>query len=358
MCWASRLLTSARRDMTSQLDTLNIEEPDQLLPYLRARGLIASDEAPAFHTLSGGVSNRTVRVGRQNGADWVIKQALAKLRVQVDWFSDPTRIRRETAGLRWLGRIIPGHVPEFIFEDAKSNILAMTAIPQPHENWKAVLLKGQTEGRLAQSFGGLLAKIHSAAADYPQLADEFAERRFFEELRLEPYYGYTATQVPEAAPFLTELIEATRARRLALVHGDYSPKNVLIHQDRLIILDYEVIHFGDPAFDIGFSLTHFLSKAHHLPARRESFLDLARHYWRAYHNNLTAPLRESTRAFAVKHSLACMLARVAGRSPLEYLDASERQRQKRIVLELMPQDLCEVPSLIDAFGAELKRVNE
>ena len=344
--------------MTAKLEALNIEEPDQLLPYLRERCLIGADDAPTFQRLSGGVSNRTVLVERQDGADWVIKQALAKLRVQVDWFSDPARIRRETAGLRWLGVIIPGHVPEFVFEDPEHHIMAMSAIPQPHENWKTVLLEGRTDRRLAQSFGRLLAKIHSAANDYPQLADEFAERRFFEELRLEPYYGYTATQVPEAAHFLTELIQATRARRFALVHGDYSPKNVLIHRDRLIILDYEVIHFGDPAFDIGFSLTHFLSKAHHLPTRREAFLELARGYWRTYDEELTAQLRENLRQFAVRHTLACLLARVAGRSPLEYLDAIERERQKRIVLELMNRDIYEIPILIDAFDAELRRAHE
>lgn len=344
--------------MPAQGIDLNIEEASQLLPYLRGRGLIKSDETPSFQILSGGVSNRTVWVRRDKSEDWVIKQALPKLRVKVDWFSDPERIQREAAGLRWLARIIPGNVPEQVFEDRGQNLLAMSAIPQPHENWKTALLKGRTDLRLAQSFGRLLAKIHGAAAAYPELAAEFAERRFFEELRLEPYYGYAATQVPEAASFLTQLIKNTAARQFALVHGDYSPKNVLVHRRNLVILDYEVIHFGDPAFDIGFSLTHFLSKAHHLPARREAFLDLARRYWRSYIQELTPQLRERAPRFAVKHTLACMLARVAGRSPLEYLDGIERERQKRIALELMQQDISEIPELIDAVGEELSRAHE
>ena len=337
---------------------INIEDRAKLLAYLRDRNLIDDTEQPCVQILRGGVSNRTVWVARADGEDWVIKQALPKLRVQVEWYSDPARIQREACGLRWLGRIIPGHVPEFAFDDPSHHILAMTAIPQPHENWKTALLKGQTDGRLAQSFGSVLAKIHGAADQYPELANEFAERRFFEELRLEPYYGYAATQVPEAAPFIKHLIEATRARRFALVHGDYSPKNALIYQDNLVILDFEVIHFGDPAFDIGFSLTHFLSKAHHLPTRRGAFLDMASRFWRSYSADLTAILREIVRPFAVKHTLACMLARVAGRSPLEYLDASERERQMRIVLALMNQDIQEIPSLINAFGDELRRAHE
>ena len=344
--------------MTAQTAELNIEEPEAILHYLRDSGLIGRFEKPAFEILKGGVSNRTVRVRRPGQADWVIKQALPKLRVKVDWFSDPERIQREAAGLRWLARIIPGHVPEVVFNDCARHILLMTAIPQPHDNWKTVLLSGRIETKYAVAFGQLLAKIHGAAAAYPELAEEFAERRFFEELRLEPYYGYTATQAPAAAPFLTQLIKDTVARQIALVHGDYSPKNVLAHRGNLVILDYEVMHFGDPAFDIGFSLTHFLSKAHHLTARRDAFLELARRYWRSYIQELTPNLRDPVRQYAVDHTLACMLARVAGRSPLEYLDGIERERQMGIALDLMMRDISDIPSLIDAFAVELRRAHE
>ena len=285
--------------------------------------------------------------------DWVLKQALRKLRVQVDWFSAPERIQREAAGLRSLAHIIPANVPELLFEDPRQHILAMTAIPQPHQNWKSALLDGHINVKHAKSFGRLLAQIHNAAEQYPELDHEFADRRFFEELRLEPYYGFTATQVPAARPFLLRLIDDTRARRHALVHGDYSPKNVLIHDDQLILLDFEVIHFGDPAFDIGFSLTHFLSKAHHLPAHRDAFLGMAREYWQSYLHELSAPLCDIVKPYAVPHTLACMLARVAGRSPLEYLDQRQRERQKKILLVLLLENIAELPQLIDAFAAQL-----
>ena len=346
-----------RYTMTKTL-AIDIEDPASLLSYLRDRSWIAADETPNFLTLTGGVSNRAVLVRHTGREDWVLKQALEKLRVQVDWFSAPERIQREAAGLRWLGKIIPEHVPAVVFEDTENNILAMTAVPELHYNWKIALLDGCAEIRFAQSFGKLLAKIHSAADEYSELAEEFSERRFFEELRLEPYYGYSATQAPAAGSFLTQLINDTRGRRFALVHGDYSPKNVLIYRERLIILDYEVIHFGDPAFDIGFSLTHFLSKAHHLRELRIAFLELARQYWRSYLRDLSPKLREPVRRFAVKHTLACTLARVAGRSPLEYLDGIQRERQKRIALDLIGHDIGEVPDLINAFGERLKQIHE
>ncbi len=342
----------------SDTGRINVEEPSHLLLYLRERGLIDDGEEPAFQALTGGVSNRAILVEREGRESWVIKQALNKLRVEADWYSSPERIQREAAGLRRLAKIIPGHVPNLIFEDTENHILAMSAVPQPHVNWKTLLLNGCIDNDFAQSFGSLLAKIHNAIERHPALADEFAERRFFEELRLEPYYGYTATQAAQAATFLHQLIEDTRDRQFALVHGDYSPKNVLIHRGSLIILDYEVSHFGDPAFDVGFSLTHFLSKAHHLPAHREAFLDLARRYWQTYQSELPAHFRESVRQYAVKHTLACLLARVAGRSPLEYLDERERENQKRLVLDVMKQDLSEIPALIDAVGARLGQFRE
>ena len=86
---------------------LDIERPGALVNYLRARALIAANDEPTVTVLAGGVSNRTVLVDRPGAESWVIKQALAKLRVKVDWFSSPERIHREALGLRWLGEIAP-----------------------------------------------------------------------------------------------------------------------------------------------------------------------------------------------------------------------------------------------------------
>ena len=337
---------------------INIEDPAALLRYLRQQAHIGANETPALRALAGGVSNRTVHVQRQNGEAWVLKQALAKLRVQVDWFSAPERIHREAAGLRWLGQIIPGQVPQFLFADEKQHILGMSAVPQPHQNWKTALLDGRASTEQARAFGRLLASIHSAVDRFPALKDEFADRRFFEELRLEPYYSYSASQVPQARAFLEQLIEDTRARPLALVHGDYSPKNVLISQGKLILLDFEVIHFGDPAFDIGFSFAHFLAKAYFLPTARSDFLGMARAYWRAYCQGLNPQMRATVVEPAPRHTLACVLARMAGRSPLEYLDQWQRSALKRIALELIEQELADMETLLERYEARLGRPRE
>ncbi len=335
---------------------MDIEQPDELVTYLRRRDLIGRDERPRARVLQGGVSNRTVLVERGDGDAWVIKQALAKLRVQVDWFSSPERVHRESLGLRWLAVLAPpGSTPGFVYEDDDEHVLIMRAVPEPHANWKTLLLEGQIEDEHVDQFGRLLGALHRHAWERrAEVEPIFADTSFFESLRLEPYYGFTAEQVPAAAPFLHDLVADTRARRLTLVHGDYSPKNVLVHDGRLILLDHEVIHFGDPAFDLGFSLTHLLSKAHHLPDHRQPFAAAANRYWQTYTGAVGAtPWVEDLEAHVVRQTLGCLLARVAGRSPLEYLDASERSNQQAAVLALMATPPTGVPSLVARFLAEV-----
>jgi aminoglycoside phosphotransferase (APT) family kinase protein len=138
------------------------------------------------------------------------------------------------------------------------------------------------------------------------------------------------------------------------VHGDYSPKNVLIREERLILLDHEVIHFGEPAFDLGFGLTHFLSKAHHLPEKRSAFAEAARLYWSVYRDEVGfLPWVEGLEQRAVRHTLGCLLARVAGRSPLEYMDEKELVRQREAVLELIHNPPESVPGLVENFVGRL-----
>jgi len=345
------------------MEKLDIEDFGALAEYLRQRGLDDGCGTPAFQNLAGGVSNRTVRVSFPDGRAWVLKQALPKLRVAVDWFSDPERIHREALALDWYARLAPsGAVPDLVLEDREQHLLAMNAVPFPHHNWKSDLLSGKLDLGCFEQFGTMLGLIHRRAATHPELAEIFLDTSFFESLRLEPYYLYSAGHVPEAADFLHCLVADTRSRRVTLVHGDYSPKNILVYNGRLVLLDYEVAHFGDPAFDLGFSLAHFCSKAHHLPDRRADIADATTLYWRTYRTTVERPGDSSAvpawvadlEPRAVRHTLGCLLARVAGRSPLEYLSSDERIRQRAAVVSLMPDPPKSVPDLISEFLVRLE----
>jgi 5-methylthioribose kinase len=336
--------------------TLDIEDREALLHYLRATERVGPAESPRCRVLAGGVSNRTVWVERAEGPAWVLKQALPQLRVAVDWFSDPARIHREALGLRWLQQLAPaGSVPEFVFEDFTEHILAMQAVPQPHDNWKSLLLRGQLHDEHIEQLGRLLGTIHQRAClRRAELERAFADRSFFESLRLEPYYEFTAQRLPAASGFLQQLVAETRAIRATLVHGDFSPKNILVHDGSLVLLDHEVIHWGDPAFDVGFSLTHLLAKAFHLSDHRRAFTEAACRYWDTYREACGAVCQSAgLEERAVRHTLACLLARVAGRSPLEYLDAAEKDRLAQGVLALIQAAPSTVSELVTRFDAEL-----
>lgn len=333
---------------------LDIEDHASLVDWLRASGRIEREEQPRVETLTGGVSNRTVLVQRvgTDGDAWVIKQGLEKLRVQADWFCDPARVHREAAGLRWLAKLLPaGSVPGFVGEDFESHLLIMQAVPQPHDNWKSLLLAGHVDRDHCRQFGAMLGTIHRRAFERrDEIRLIFDDRTFFETLRLEPYYSYTAAQEPEVAEFIRRLLAETRDRCLTLVHGDFSPKNILVYHGQLVLLDDEVIHWGDPAFDVGFGLTHLLSKAHHLPAYRAVFAKAARRVWQSYQDEIDGlPWQTGLEHHVVRHTLGCLLARVVGRSPLEYLTEQQRAVQRREVIGLMDAAPESVDALIESF---------
>lgn len=333
---------------------LDIEDFDALRRYLTLHRP-TSGEPVSITKLLGGVSNRAVRVMWGDGSGWVLKQALAKLRVKVDWYSNPERILVEAKALRWLNCLAPaGTTPTFIFEDPENHLLAMDAIPEDHLNWKSALLSGQIIPEHFEQFGSLLGAIHRRSAESgPEIRRAFADSSYFESLRLEPYYLHAAQNTPPAASFLNALTQETRQHKLALVHGDFSPKNTLIYRDKLILLDYEVVHFGDPAFDVGFALTHFLSKANHLFKQRMLLADAAGLFWRSYFKKVAPLSWDSFESRAVRHTLGCLLARVAGKSLLDYQTLEEATRQRRSVLLLMATPPTEIRELIAEF---IKRI--
>ncbi|MEI6338032.1 MAG: phosphotransferase [Verrucomicrobiota bacterium] len=334
---------------------LDIEQTDDLIAYLCGRGLFEKGAACAAVVLHGGVSNKTVLV-QGTTRSIVVKQALEKLRVASDWRADPARIGREAAGLKLLERLAPpGSIAPFLFEDARLFLLGMEAVPDPHENWKTVLLRGDVADDAIDQFGALLGRIHFQGTKLDEEAIRpLQDRRFFEELRVDPYYRFTAKGNPDAAEFYERLIRDMETATLTVVHGDFSPKNILVHQGRLILLDHEVIHWGDPAFDLGFALTHLLSKANRLRSSRELFLRAAGKFWQSY--VVEAGSLSDGKDFefrACRQTLACLLARIDGRSPLEYLKREERVAQKRAVLELMRNPPRHIHNLIREFGCRL-----
>jgi 5-methylthioribose kinase len=335
---------------------IDVANAGALIVYLRERHLLHADEMPHVSALSGGISSNTMLVRRALADNLVVKQALPRLRVAVDWFSDPRRIHHEALGMKWLGRFCPsGSITTLVFEDFDEHLLVMQAVREPHQNYKDLLLAGNLRFYDVIRFAEMLAAIHRESFLQREIvAPIFGDRSFFETLRVEPYYRYSAARVPESASFLAELVAETFDTRLSLVHGDYSPKYILISHGKMVLLDHEVIHFGDPAFDMGCALAHLLSKAHHLRDKRPAFVQAALLFAERYLGGLNGlEWRTTMESRAVRHTIACLLARVAGRSTLEYLSVDERVRQQKITQAMMKSPAKYVSDLINEFHERL-----
>jgi tRNA A-37 threonylcarbamoyl transferase component Bud32 len=284
--------------------------------------------------LGGGVSNLVTLVeARELRA--VVKQSLGKLRVEQEWISDRDRVFREAAAMRFMaGRITGGRVPGVLAEDRENFAIAMEAAPPDAEMWKTRLFRGEFDERPARAAGEMLASMISRTWRDEEAERVFGDTTVFEQLRVDPYYRFTAARRPEAAGYIERLIACSAARRVSLTHGDWSPKNLLVRAAETWAIDWEVIHFGDPSFDAGFLINHLVLKSIARPEWKRGFAHLAGVFMESLGAGLPAEGAWISKA-ALEHLPALLLARVDGKSPVEYLDESARERARALALDLM-----------------------
>jgi Ser/Thr protein kinase RdoA (MazF antagonist) len=282
---------------------------------------------------------------------FVLKQALGKLRVEQEWLADRSRILRESAALRKLAAHLPvGSLPEVLLEDRDNFIFAMSAAPAASVCWKDLLLAGEIRVETAERVGELLALMASVSWRATMWESEFGDQTVFDQLRIDPYYRATARRHPDIAPAAARLIEESAARRVSLVHGDWSPKNFLVDGARVMAIDFEVIHFGDPAFDSAFLLNHLVLKSFHRPQWADLYARAAAGFWRKY---LAGVPREAwIEPATLQHLGWLMLARVDGKSPAEYLrDPGVQDRVRRFARDLIVSPPNSVAEVFERSGA-------
>lgn len=291
-----------------------------------------------FSSLGGGVSNHVI-LAELLHQRLVIKQSLGQLRVAEEWLSERKRIFREAAVMRWLnGKVQGGRVPRVILEDRVNFAIAIEAAPEKVGMWKSRLFAGTLDDADARHAGTLLGSFAAASHGNPEAAALFGDQTVFDQLRLDPYYRTTAARHPAHAPYINGMMERSAARRFSLTHGDYSPKNLLTDGTEMWVIDWEVIHYGDSAFDVGFLLNHLFLKSLCMPERRRELQELARVFLDAFEQSRPAAGKWIVSA-AAEHLPALLLARVDGKSPAEYLDDAMRTKARQTALNAMDSPL-------------------
>jgi len=266
----------------------------------------------AMTALGGGVSCDVLAVDLADGRRICVKRALSKLRVAADWRAPPERAQAEVAWIRFAAGIEPGWAPKVLGEDRARHVFAMDLLPWPV--WKDELLKGRIDAAFAAQVGAALARIHRESAR-SDIAAAFANQAQFHALRIEPYLLFTAERHPDVAPRLRAIADGVANARLGLMHGDVSPKNILVAPHGPVFLDAECACCGDPAFDLAFCLNHLLLKAVLNPKRAGQLLAAFAALKDAYAPDPALDAR------AAALLAALLLARIDGKSPVEYLTA-------------------------------------
>ncbi len=331
------------------VDLLN--NPAALQQMLRETGLSVNDKVHqarlAVHPLTGGVSSNIFRI-ELDGKNYCIKQALPKLKVASDWQAPIERVFAEIDWIKTVAQWQPHNVPEIVATHPASGSFIMRFLDgKDWPNWKTELLAGRVERHVAERIGAILGRIHQASARTDRFARQFANAANFRTLRLDPYLLECARKHPRLSAQLHHLVSRTEANTLVLTHGDVSPKNILLNRhahDEPLLLDAECANYGDPAFDLAFLLNHFVLKAIHMPDARAALLQSFDAIWDAYRVAITWESETSLQARSASLLAGLLLARIDGKSPVEYLNAADRDRVRRLATPLVEQS-------VDRLGA-------
>lgn len=321
-------------------DLLTVETaPDAL----RAAGVLPPGRPVTVNALGGGISNVVLRVSWDDRCV-VLKQSLPKLRVTADWPFVRRRTLIERDCLALLARIVPGSVPDVLWCDEQRYVLAMSCVPSGGELWKSALMSGHVDRSAAGRAGELLADIHRLAASEHEARERFADQTVMIQGRTDPYHLTAAAAHPELRPAIEREVERMLSTRVSLTLGDYSPKNLFVFPDRIVAIDLEVAHWGDPAFDVAFCLTHLVLKAMHFPERADEYLAAAARFWGRYRARAGDLCAEP----AVVSELGCvLLARMDGKSPVEYIqDEATKDRVRCLAADLILGACTSVPAVL------------
>ena len=281
--------------------------------------------------LDGGVSS-DIRIVHSAQGSYVVKRALERLRVKADWFSDPVRSSIEVRGLQQLAALLgQAHVPKVLWADEVAHQFAMELIGNRFKNWKQELLRDNVDIVTARAAGRLLGPLHTRSHSEPCIASQFESRQPFVELRIEPFFDRIAQKNPALAPTIADIVHNILDSRNALVHGDFSPKNLLVDRGEVVILDCEVAHWGDARFDVAFCTVHLLLKSFRRTAPSPLITSATLAFLSEYRLAGIAP---PDRHFL--QQLGCLLlARLEGDSPVDYLDDINVSEVKQLATDLI-----------------------
>lgn len=312
--------------------------------YLLDKGIITSDTGVELLPLGGGVSNHVWKI-HSGQKRWVLKQALHKLKVKADWYSDVERIHREHEVMEAIVNHLPaGTVPRVVHKDNGEHLFIMTCADDTCRTWKQSLMDGDFDARISATAGTVLRLLHDSSGKISMPdREKFADQKYFLQLRVDPFHRHLARRYPELDEPIQRLITEITSEATCLVHGDFSPKNMLVGpHEQFMLIDYEVGHWGNPVFDMAYCVAHLMLKGWHL-GKKDEAVKLIKAFIGAYGRDP---------GNLVPHLGLMLLARMDGKSPVDYIrDPLLKEEIRRTAFRWI-REKGNVPA-IDAIGAYL-----
>ena len=297
-------------------------DESSVLPYLTERNILTGNAS--VEVLTGGVSCVVLAVSNSE-IDLVVKQALPELKTKAKWVADQRRAIVEADAMKVYHAITPENVPELIDCDEENFTLTMSRLPRSCTNWKIDMLEGRIHPEMGEKLGRVLATWHNATAVDVAIKEKFMEGELFEQLRVSPFYRAVSAKNPSLQSAISDLIDEITTEKIALVHGDFSPKNIMATTDHSpVVLDFEVAHTGNPVFDLAFLTAHLLCKiiATDNQGDKDLLAETANKFFKKYSETSRLPVS----ANLPKHTALIALARVEGVSPVNYLSPEQAER--------------------------------
>ncbi|HEX3628718.1 MAG TPA: aminoglycoside phosphotransferase family protein [Verrucomicrobiae bacterium] len=330
-----------------------MEDQKIFLELLRRDEVIHTADARLV-PLSGGVSCDIYLV--EDGSEkFVVKRALEKLRVKDDWFADIHRNRTEWEYIRYVSKFLPDAMPQLRQCSATDNYFAMEYFDGKFSNWKQLLLAREARPENAAQAGNILGQIHRHSTGDADAMRLFDTTPTFFQLRIDAYLLTTAAKHAAVRSQIEAEAERLGKARECLVHGDFTPKNILVGGDHMILLDCEVAWYGEPAFDVASLLNHFFLKSL-LHAPNNAGMDaMILKFWLAYQAARPSPELESR---VGRLLLMLMLARVDGKSPVEYLNPVRQKFIREFVLWHLPVENFSLRHITGEWFNDLRRIRQ
>jgi len=316
-------------------------------------GLGQVDQIKHVHELTGGVASDIAHVELPT-SDVCVKFALNKLKVADNWCAPIRRGKAEYAWLSAVSKLVPGHTPELLGWSEQDNGFAMEFVSGSDVYlWKEALLSQAKDHHEAEKVAYVLVQIHAVSAQPDFDTAAFRNQFDFLELRLEPYLNFTADKHPQIKSALYDIADDLFNADTVLIHGDVSPKNILFQHGQPVFLDAECTTMGDPAFDVSFCLNHLLLKALHLPESRNALFDAAERFWQTYSQDVDWENIDGLEKRIATLLPALMLARVDGKSPVEYLSATEQECIRKLSIPLIIRPVSTLADLINIIKQQV-----